>query len=380
MAAIGAVATLGTVIGNVGTFLGLVSSGIGIMQAITQKPKEVDFYTIRMEIGDNQDAAGNPPSIILSDFSDTQIFGVFEGNSEKPEDQCRNNGGLDLFKGLKNAEAPIQSFTTNNGFNLKSLDIQPGGNAICVSNIIIKGSDTQARRDEVFIPVGDLGFQCGHEWNWGAVLNGVRQRCIWLDGQPDGTNKPIQSLHLDMENLAGIFNKGKNDTLAKTTFEQACGFMTDNVGQIANRNDCKESYGKRSMSSKNETIDIVPFLEELSDFFTGEGGNALEKFAGAPFITSDNKLWDSAKNVFTDVSPTTGNDDAKAVPSKRSRHFVRMEQHAARQNPTRSASAANNKVAEKRGLASTLKGQRCEYANDGAPQCQVVKEFTVGAV
>ncbi|GKT59772.1 hypothetical protein ColTof4_10997 [Colletotrichum tofieldiae] len=351
MAAIGAVATLGTAIGNVGTFLGLVSSGIGIMQAITQKPKEVDFYTIRMEIGDNQDSGGNPPSIILSDFSNTQIFGVFEGNSKESKDQCRNNGDIELFNGLKNAEAPIQSFETNNGFNLKSLDIQPGGNGICVSNIILKGSDTQARRDEVFIPIGDLGFQCGYEWNWGAILDGVRQRCIWLDGQPDGTNKPIQSLHLDMENIAGIFNKGRNDTLAKTTFEQACKFMSDNVGQIANRNNCKESYAKRSMS-KNETIDAVPFLEELSDFFTGKG-DSLDKYAGAPFITSDNKLWDSAKNVFSDISP-------KTAPNKRSRHFARMEQ--------------------KRGLAATLKGERCESATDGAaPKCQVVKEFTVGS-
>ncbi|KAI3540106.1 hypothetical protein CABS01_14166 [Colletotrichum abscissum] len=352
MAAIGAVATLGTAIGNVATFLGLVSSGIGIMSAINTKPKEVDFYTIRMEIGDNQDAAGNPPSIILSDFSNTQIFGVFEGNSDKPEDQCRNNGDLELFKGLKNAEAPIQSFKTNNGFNLKSLDIQPGGNAICVSNIILKGSDTQARRDEVFIPVGDLGFQCGREWNWGAVLNGVRQRCIWLDGQPDGTNKPIQSLHLDMENLAGIFNKGKNDTLAKTTFEQACKYVTDNVGQVANRNSCKESFSKRSLSGKNQTIDTVPFLEEISGFFNGKD-ESLTKFAGAPFITSDNKIWDSTKKAFTDVSP-------KNVPAKRSRHFARME--------------------EKRGLASTLKGERCEYAANGAaPVCKVVKEFAVGS-
>ncbi|KAL0944929.1 uncharacterized protein CTRU02_202816 [Colletotrichum truncatum] len=360
MAAIGAVATLGTAIGNVGTFLGLVSSGIGIMQAITQKPKEVDYYTLRMEIGDNQDAAGNPPTVIFSDFSNTEFVGVYEGNSKESKDQCRNLGGLDLYDGLKNAEAPIQSFKTNNGFNLKSLDIQPGGNAICVSNIILKGSDTQARRDEVFIPIGDLGFQCGHEWNWGAVLNGVRQRCVWLDGQPDGANKPIQSLHLDMENLAGIFNKGKNDSLAKTTFQQACGFISDNVGKITNKNDCKESYAaKRSFSHKNETIDTVPCVEEAADFFKEKGGE-LAKFAGAPFITSDNKLWDSAKGAFTDVTPKTS--------SKRSGL-------QARRNSDRSA-----RVAEKRGMASTLKGERCEYdATGNAPKCQIVKEFSIGA-
>ncbi|KAF6817028.1 hypothetical protein CPLU01_13708 [Colletotrichum plurivorum] len=358
MAAIGAVATLGTVIGNVGTFLGLVSSGIGIMQAITQKPKDVDFYTLRMEIGDNQDASGNPPTVIFTDFSNTEIVGVFEGNSKESKDQCRNLGGLDLYNGLKNAEAPIQSFKTNNGYNLKSLDIQPGGNAICVSNIIVKGSDTQARRDEVFIPIGDLGFQCGYEWNWGAILNGVRQRCVWLDGQPDGSNKPIQSLHLDMENLAGIFNQGKNDTLAKTTFETACSYISDNVGKITNRNECKESYTKRSMSSGNETIDTVPCVEEAADFFTGKG-DVLAKFAGAPFITSDNKLWDSAKKAFTDVTPKT---------------TKRAGLHARRGN------GAESSAVEKRGLASTIKGERCEYAANGAaPQCQVVKEYAVSA-
>ncbi|OHE91915.1 hypothetical protein CORC01_12765 [Colletotrichum orchidophilum] len=101
-----------------------------------------------------------------------------------------------------------------------------------------------------------------------------------------------------------------------------------------------------------EIIDTTLFLGELSDFFNGKD-ESLSKYAGAPFITSDNKIWDFAKNDLTAVSPTN-------VPAKRSRHIARLEQ--------------------KSGLASTLKGERCEYAVEGAaPMGNDVKEFVIGS-
>lgn len=317
------------VLGGVGAVLKSVEAGQSILKSINGPPS--DFYSIRIENGDNQDAAGNPPSVILTDFSDTKVFGVFEGSSKADNDQCRNNKSLpigdfdakdlSLFKGLRKGEAPIRNFKTNNGFNLKSIDLQGGGNAICISNIIVKGSDTQARRDEMFIPIGNIGFECGFSWNWGTILGKDRQRCIWLDGSPDNGAKPIKSLHMDMERIAGLFNAENIKEIEKIDIKEICSLFSDSAGTIPNRNDCQPNTSKRKLfkkevTGKNITIDTVPQIKvAASDLESATG--SLDNFVGSGFVTSDNKIFNSQTGKFEEVSvidPT--------VPKVKSRAFA----------------------------------------------------------
>lgn len=382
---------MAALIAGIAGILKIVDAGQSIISSINAKENLVDFYSIRIEIGNNQDAGGNPPSIILTDFAKTEIFGVFQGTSTVPDDMCRNNKALpigdldtpdlDIFKGLKNGEAPVQSFKTNNGFNLKSVDIQPGGNAICVSNIIIKGSDTQARRDEIFLPIGDIGFLCGNEWNVGTILDGNQQRCMWLDGQPDNGNKPVQSLNLDMEKIAALFNSGKRKTLETATVAQLCGVFSDNVGKIPNRNDCKESF-KREIAGKNVTIDTLPLLDEASTDFT-DGTFSVKKYVGAGFVTTDKKVFDSESGKFQDVTVQAGGSTGKARrsdkdlsnPTINSRAFAKMDRRMDLSPEVVNHSGfAGYKRAEK------MKVQTCQATVDGiAPSCKLVETITMPA-
>ncbi|SZE99351.1 unnamed protein product [Blumeria hordei] len=380
---------MAALVAGIAGILKIVDAGQSIIGSITAKEKLVDFYSIRIEIGNNQDASGNPPSIILTDFANTEIFGVFEGSSKKPDDMCRNNralpiGDLDspdlsLFKGLRNGEAPIQSFKTNNGFNLKSVDIQPGGNAICVSNIILKGSDTQARRDEIFLPIGDIGFLCGDEWNLGTILDGNQQRCMWLDGQPDNGNNPIQSLNLDMEKIAVLFNTGKRKALENASIDSLCAIYSDNVGKITNRNDCKESF-KREITGKNITIDTLPLLDEASTDFT-EGTFSVANYIGAGFVTTDQKIFDSVSGKFEDVTIESGgstvkarhSDKHKSKPTISSRAFAKMGRRLdSKPEVVNHSGFAGFKRAE------VMKVQTCQATENGVePTCTLVETISV---
>ncbi|POS88392.1 hypothetical protein EPUL_000114 [Erysiphe pulchra] len=402
----------------VGDILKTTIAGHGFLKSITGGGPGPDYYKIRMEIGNNQDASGNPPSIILTDFSDTKKFGVFQGTSKKSNEQCRNNKNLpkgdldakdlDLFRGLKNGEAPINTFKTGNGYNLKTVDFQGGGNAICISNLIFKGSDTQARRDEIFIPIGDLGFLCGKEWNWGTILGDTRQRCLWLDGQPDAGNKPMQSLSLDMERIAGIFNVGKEQKLKDLDLETACSLFKDNTGEIPNRNACKTSF-KRDIQSKDVTIDTVPLVNLSStDFSDAKSAVNTNGFVGAGFVTSDNKFFDGQTKKFKEVSVVKDSGPAKGAsksatkaPEKintrdlspqgrerkrRARELRKIAARARRQKVTKRKQQRKQRDQKKRKarlqkretIAPIIKVHTCQATVDGvAPNCSIDETITL---
>jgi len=380
-------------------------AGQGFLKSITAGGDGPDYYKIRIEMGNNQDASGNPPSIILTDFSNTQKFGVFEGSSTNPSEQCRNNkdlpkgdfddNDLKLFNGLKNGEAPVNTFKTDNGFNLKTVDFQGGGNAICISNMIFKGSDTQARRDEIFLPIGDLAFLCGKEWNWGTILGEERQRCVWLDGQPDAGNHPMQSISLDMEGIAGLFNVGKEKKLKNLNLKTACTLFRDNTGEIPNRNACKSSF-KRDIKSKDVTIDTVPLVNISSTEFSSTETSNYDNFIGAGFVTADNKFFDGRTKKFKEVSlvkdpdaTNSASESATKAPAKiknralsarsrgRSRRARKSRKIAARSRQQKEIERIKQKDKknrpQKRGtVAPLIKVHTCQATVDGvAPQCSI---------
>ncbi|CCU75279.1 hypothetical protein/Bgh-specific BIG4 precursor [Blumeria hordei DH14] len=313
---------MSTVVNAVADLLQTVAAGQALVNNITPTTSVSDFYSIRLELGNNQDASGNPPSVILTDFSNAQFYGVFEGSSQNPSEQCRNYEDLPtrldgrspaLFNGLQYGEAPVQTFTTKKQYKLKSVDFQAGSNSICVSNIIVKGSKTQSRKDEVFIPIGDLGFLCGRKWNWGTIFNGVRQRCIWLGGQASKPNTTIESLHLDMDNIAKIFNSDKNEELKKAKLEDVCRLFSDSAGLIPNRNSCKPSI-MRNSNPKNITISTVPMIHISSSQFLS-GSIPTENFLGAGFVTTDNKIFDSQTKKFSDLTDENFETDPLDLPN-----------------------------------------------------------------
>lgn len=385
----------------IGDILKTTIAGHGFLKSITGGGPGPDYYKIRMEIGNNKDASGNPPSIILTDFSNTQHFSVFQGTSKKDNEQCRNNKDLpigdfdgrdlSLFKGLKNGEAPLNTFKTGNGFNLKTVDLQGGGNAICISNMIFKGSDTQARRDEIFLPIGDLGFLCGKSWNWGTILDDTRQHCIWLDGQPDADNKPMQSISLDMERIAGIFNVGKEQKLKDLDLKTACSLFRDNTGEIPNRNACKTSY-KRDIMSKDVTIDTVPLVNITSSEFTeGKSTLNLDGFYGAGFVTSDNKFFQSETRTFkefsilndtdpSNVASTSSTETSKYIKTRDLLRRGRRRKSKARKfrkistgiKPSKKNSKRKKKSQKREITSNVIKVQTCKATEDGvAPNCTI---------
>lgn len=404
----------------IGDILKTTIAGHGFLKSITGGGPGPDYYKIRMEMGNNQDASGNPPSIILTDFSNTQHFGVFEGTSKKSSEQCRNNKNLPkgdfddtdlkLFRGLKNGEAPINTFKTGNGFNLKTVDFQGGGNAICISNMIFKGSDTQARRDEIFLPIGDLGFLCGKEWNWGTILGETRQRCMWLDGQPDSGNKPMQSISLDMERIAGIFNVGKEQKLKDLDLKTACSLFKDNTGEIPNRNSCKTSL-KRDIESKDVTIDTVPLVNISSTEFSGTESSNNNNFIGAGFVTADNKFFDGQTKKFKEVSPVKDpgpnnsvskseikareklkNRDLSLRKRGRKRRSRKMRKAAARtrrqkeinrikrkkQKKQKKQKSQKSQLQRREAVATIIKVHTCQATVDGvAPKCSIDETITL---
>ncbi|PGH19555.1 hypothetical protein AJ80_03891 [Polytolypa hystricis UAMH7299] len=102
--------------------------------------------------------------------------------------------------------------------------------AICISWITLKNRDGAA--DAAW--TGDVGYGCGHSWNWGNQVAGrvkdtgepFKPRCIWLDG--DHTNGiDTSGMKIDFfaygEQLQDTLNT--NTACSKTTF-------SDNTGQI----------------------------------------------------------------------------------------------------------------------------------------------------
>ncbi|KAI8914690.1 hypothetical protein DFJ77DRAFT_30488 [Powellomyces hirtus] len=305
MAAIPAIG-ISAAIGQVSGFLGLVSTGWGLIDKLSVKPNMPHYYTVRVEAGDAEDASGNPLDIWLSDYTGWTTEGILEGSSKASEDKCgwdKGSADYKVYNGIANGEAPTMSIKTRNGFNLRYADIHAGANAVCVSNIILKGSDSQARRDEVFLPVGDWLTICGYPWNWGTLLNGVQQRCVWLDSKADTGNAGSPSiLRLDMAYLSGVFNKGANARLKKTTFAQICPKATDltKKGGV-NQNFCKK---RRSLDSRAPAkpkpiakinVDSAAFKKMLK---------ANPKFTGRPFVTKDNKIWLPKSRTFVDAKAT----------------------------------------------------------------------------
>ncbi|RKF62970.1 putative secreted effector protein [Erysiphe neolycopersici] len=382
----------------IGDILKTTILGYDFLKSITGGGPGPDYYQIRMEIGNNKDASGNPPSVILTDFADTRYFGVFQGSSKKSSEQCRNNknlpiGELDgvdshLFRGLRNGEAPINTYKTRNGFNLKSVDFQGGGNAICISNLIFKGSDTQARRDEIFLPIGDLAYLCDKSWNWGTILGDTRQRCMWLDGQPDGQSKPMESLNLDMERIAGIFNVEREQKLKDLDLKTACSLFKDNTGEVPNRNACKTSF-KRNVKTKDVIIDTVPLVNISStDFSDSKSEFNTNNFVGAGFVTSDNKFFDGQTNIFKEVSPVKDAGSAKD-PEKvktrdlslqgrdrkiKARKLRKITAHARRHKDKmrKRQRKQKNRPQKREVVANIIKVHTCQATVDGvAPKCSV---------
>ncbi|CCU75286.1 BIG4 precursor, partial [Blumeria hordei DH14] len=289
--------------------LQIFAAGQLIASGINDKPDVPDFYNIRMEIGNTPDAGGNPPTIVLKDFAQTEFRGVLEGTSKDPEDQCRNNRILNLgtfrprdkklFNGLKSGEAPVNSIPTANGFNFKSVDVQGGGNSICISNFIFKGSESQARADQIFLPIGNLGKICGYKWNWGTNLGGKRQECIWLNSDTDNGAKSLRVLHLDMERIADIFNSGTTEELKAVNETTLCSLFGDSFGTVTNFNDCARSPGDE-IKSRDISTSSIPIVDiDSKDFLTSASS---ETFSGVGFMSRDHKVFEGQSKLFTEIT------------------------------------------------------------------------------
>ncbi|TQS39300.1 hypothetical protein Golomagni_00178 [Golovinomyces magnicellulatus] len=222
-----------------------VVAGQYLINSIIPEPPQVKFYNIRLGLGSGQNSSSALPSVVVTDKADTKFYAKFEGID--PKSAASRQGYRDVpvsFSGprgthkrinsLEATEVAVQTSSQSNGFSLKSVDLQGASDALCISNIVIKGSDNLAPREEIFIPIGDLGFLCGHKWNWGSVLDGNRQRCIWLDGRSEADEKSVNSLHIDMEKMGSIFKVDKNDELSNTNLETACKFFRNGMDLLEN--------------------------------------------------------------------------------------------------------------------------------------------------
>ncbi|RKF80736.1 putative secreted effector protein [Golovinomyces cichoracearum] len=222
-----------------------VVAGQYLLNSIIPEPPQVKFYNIRLGLGSGQNSSSALPSVVVTDKADTKFYSKFEDIDPKsaasrqayrdvPVSFSGPRGTHKRINSLGATEVAVQTSSQSNGFSLKSIDIQGGSDALCISNIVIKGSDNQAPREEIFIPIGDLGFLCGHKWNWGSVLDGNRQRCIWLDGRSETEEKNVNSLHIDMEKMGSIFKVEKNDELSNTNLETACKFFRNGLDLLGN--------------------------------------------------------------------------------------------------------------------------------------------------
>lgn len=253
-----------------------IAAGQNLINILRPEPPKVQFYNIRLGLGSSLNNSDPLPSVIATDIANTQFFAKFEEVSSVPTKPRRSYQDISMsFLGARGSgqkrtdssedgEVAVQTTPPSNGFSLKSVDLQGGSESLCISNFVIKGSNAQSR-EEIFIPIGDLGFLCGRKWNWGSVLGENRQRCIWLDGQPDKNDVSVNLLHLDIQKMANIFQVDKNDELKRTDLSTACTYLS-NSREIDVLN--SRYSGSAPMNSQFEdSIEEVTLQQAISDLY-----------------------------------------------------------------------------------------------------------------
>ncbi|KHJ30459.1 putative secreted effector protein [Erysiphe necator] len=217
-----------------------VAAGQNLINNLQPEPPKVQFYNIRLGLGTSLNTSSSFPSVIATDTAKTKFFATFEEVKSvltKPRRSYQDipmsflgarGSSQKRTDGSETREVAVQTTPPSNGFGLKSVDLHGGSEPLCISNIVIKASNYQSPREEIFIPIGDLGYLCGRKWSWGSVLEGNKQRCIWLDGQSDKSGYK-ELLHLDIERMAKIFKVDKNDELKRTDLSTACTYIGNKI-------------------------------------------------------------------------------------------------------------------------------------------------------
>ncbi|POS85252.1 hypothetical protein EPUL_003916 [Erysiphe pulchra] len=236
-----------------------VAAGQNLINNLRPEPPKVQFYNIRLGLGSGLNSSGSLPSVIATDIANTQFFTKFEEVSSVLTKPRRSYQDISInFLGTRgkrtdNSEAgevAVQTTPPSNGFSLKSVDLQGGSESLCISNIVIKGSNSQSPRGEIFIPIGDLGFFVDE--------NGIGAQFL--------TNSiSAELLHLDIERMAKIFNVDKNDELKRTDLSTACTYLS-NSREIDVLNG--RYSGSTSINSEFEdNIEEVMLQQAVSDLY-----------------------------------------------------------------------------------------------------------------
>ncbi|KAJ3082036.1 hypothetical protein HK102_001956 [Quaeritorhiza haematococci] len=295
---------ISSVIAATGLLNALVNTGFGITRTL---PSHEDYYSVRLEAGIGAGSDGHAPKIHLTDYQGQTFKGYIEGHAGQTCSEV-----VKRYHGLGIGEAPRMFVHTVNGFNLKKMNIMPGGNGVCLSNVVLKAGQSAARQDEIFIPVGDILSFCGYAWNWGASQNGVDQRCVWVGDThpyrtPDGDQyNNIGILDMNMARMQGIFDaRTYHRAKTQTTFDNLCQMFKDSSkGYNAERNThhCRDSKPEESSKSKSlspsakdltedpRAADTIPLIGiTVSDF--REQLRKNPHFVGGPFMTQDGYVY-----------------------------------------------------------------------------------------
>ncbi|KAJ3086420.1 hypothetical protein HK102_013165 [Quaeritorhiza haematococci] len=241
------------IVNTVNLLTALFNTGFGVSRSL---PSQHEFYGVRTEAGIGEGASGHALKVKLFDYQGKSFKGYITGNAG---DRCW------LKKGIGLGEAPYHKIKTTNGFNLKTVNIYPGGNGVCVSNIILKGGESAARQDEIYIP-GDLLAFCGYAWNWGARFDGVDQRCVWI-GKPhpypaggggEAEDKTLGILSMDVSRLQTVMDrKTWSEAWKRTTVQDICKLFKD-----ASKGPTPEPNVHRCARSRSSDAKLVPITSE----------------------------------------------------------------------------------------------------------------------
>ncbi|KAJ3086421.1 hypothetical protein HK102_013166 [Quaeritorhiza haematococci] len=313
------------IIGTINLLTALINTGIGISK---QLPYQHNYYTLRLEAGIGAGADGHPPKITLTDYGGQQFKGYVVGNAGQ---RC----GL-FKKGLGLGEAPMLRVQTVNGFNLKKVNVYPGSNGVCVSNVIVKGGDSAREHKQIFVPVGDILAFCGHPWNWGAKINGIDQRCVWLGKAPTESGvDPLGILSLDISHLSGIFDSGsKPEILMTTKVEDVCKYIKDiSKGPTAepSTHRCRNSKSRPpTIPSETElfqnprTLDTIPLVDITSETFQTQLAQN-PNFVGGPFMTLDNLVYVPQKKTFVKPGSTEQSIQTNKLNKRRTDQVIKVQ-------------------------------------------------------
>ncbi|KAI0997395.1 hypothetical protein K3495_g10791 [Podosphaera aphanis] len=261
------------IFGVMGDLLRVVVAGQNFMQTVApETTSSSDLYNIRLE-------AGSSPSISLTPFPDNTYSVVNQDQDQE----------LPISASISSEQQVVND-------QLLSEQAYPkvANRTICISNIFIKSTDTQALRDDIIIPIGDLSSLCGRDWSWGTLPDGSRQRCIRIDGQSDEIDKTNEFLHLDIDQLAEILSV--TDDVRKTDLETACKIFGNSPTQ---------SYKMSFSQGINSVfgIDTISLVNLTStDLVMGE--IPADSMDGANFWVADNRLLDSQNQEPSKVAVT----------------------------------------------------------------------------